>query len=87
VTTWAAVHAGDVVLGYDHDEWLVVRVDHDGVFTVTVRNRAGHRTTARPDPSIPVTIVRRADHSDSERAFAVLAEAFPGLELLQENAP
>jgi hypothetical protein len=81
VTTWAAVHAGDIVLGHDGQEWGVLAVSSPAV-TLT---RYGRTVAGRPDPADPVVITRPADHAATATAVDVLIAAGFVPEIISES--
>lgn len=85
MTTWDDVHAGSVVLGHDGLVYGVAHVERDlpgGPGIVLVRH--GQRLQAQPPPGTPITVVQAADVSEEARAFAVLAQAGLGPEVVRE---
>jgi hypothetical protein len=86
VDTWGSLHAGDIVLGADGQQWGVERLlrPTPGVVTVTAIRHGDHATASMHD-DLPVTVVRRADTSEEYRAAAVLLAAGLTPEVVSER--
>lgn len=72
--TWGSLHAGDVVLGSDGQEWGVEQVDDIGGLVVGLV-RHGERVTGYPDADAPVTVVSRCDTAAEQAAWQALNDA------------
>ena len=87
--TYETVHAGDVVLGGDGQEWGVEEIERrpgDLVSPIRVTlTRFGQRATGYPPAGTPVTVLSRADTIEEARAYAVLQKAFGDIELVGET--
>lgn len=78
--TYETVHAGDVILGHDGQEWGVAAIG-GGAVTLT---RFGQTVTGYPPGGTPVTVLSRADTIEEARAFAVLQQSFGDVEVVGE---
>jgi hypothetical protein len=86
MSVWRDVHAGDIVLGHDGQEWGVLNVEHfrpaaggypSYPLTITL-TRYGRTIAGQPDPSAPVIITQSADHTIEYAAVQHLLDAgFP----------
>lgn len=85
--TYETLHAGDVVLGHDGQEWGVAGVfwmDGPGSQLAVALTRQGQTVTGYPPSGTPVTVLSRADTIEEARAYAALAASFGGVEVLGE---
>lgn len=90
MSTWRDVHAGDIVLGHDGQEWGVLGIEHDppsmldrtSAVTLT---RYGRTLTGRPPSVAPVIITQTADHSDTASAIDALLSVGFGVEIISES--
>lgn len=90
VSTWQGLHAGDVVVGADDEDWGVV-----GVFAVAAHGagaslavqlyRLGEQVTGYPPASGAVSVVHRADTRAEEAAWSVLDAAGAQPEVIKET--
>lgn len=83
--TYETVHAGDVILGHDGQEWGIEQIDHSGGMTVVTLVRFSERVTGQPPAGTPVTVLSRADTIEEARAFAVLQQSFGDVSLIGER--
>jgi hypothetical protein len=84
VSTYGALHAGDVVLGVDGNTWGVSEIVHSPAFYV-VLCRHGSVVRGTPAPGDSVTVVQRSDISAEYAAAGVLIAGFGAVELLGER--
>jgi hypothetical protein len=87
--TWGSLHAGDVVLGNDGQEWGVEATRRTALFvsghvTITLV-RHGMRATAGVAAHLPVVVVRRADTSEEYRAAGALLAGGLTPEVIEER--
>lgn len=82
--TYETVHAGDVVLGADGQEWGVVAISRIGGQLAVALTRFGQTVTGYPPSGTPVTVLSRADTIEEARAYEVLAASFGDVEVLGE---
>lgn len=82
--TYETVHAGDVVLGADGQEWGVVAISRVGGQLAVALTRFGQTVTGYPPSGTPVTVLSRADTIEEARAYEVLAASFGDVEVLGE---
>jgi len=82
--TYETVHAGDVVLGHDGQEWGVKSIVREPTFSVTL-TRFGQEIMGYPLPNTPVTVLSRADTIEEARAFAALQASFGDVSLIGET--
>ena len=86
MSTWEDAHAGCLVLGHDGVLYRVTsHAPHPAGPIVTLRGAAGTVGPAQPPPNTPITIVETADMSAEAEAFATLAGAGLGPELIGET--
>ena len=78
--TYETVHAGDVVLGHDGQEWGVAAIGGGAVTLV----RFGEQVTGYPPGGTPVTVLSRADTIEEARAYDVLRASYGDVEVLGE---
>lgn len=83
--TWDDVHAGDVVLGHDGQEWGVESIAPHPAGPVITIVRHGQRLVAQPPPGTPITRLAEADVSAEAHAFATLTAAGLGPVVLWES--
>lgn len=85
--TWEQVHAGDIVRGYDGQNWGVVAITlGDPAGPVITLHRLGTTVgPAQPAPGTPIVIVERANTADEAAAHAVLAAAGLGPQVIHEE--
>lgn len=89
MAVWEDAHAGSVVLGHDGTTYRVVEFVRDprGPIVTLQSLATGARVgPAQPPPGTPITIMQQADMDAEARAFATLADAGLGPELLRETA-
>jgi hypothetical protein len=85
VSTYGALHAGDVVLGVDDGlPWKVAQVIKVGALEI-VLTRPDVEVKGCPPPDAPVTVVQRSDISAEYAAAGVLIAGFGAVELLGER--
>lgn len=82
--TYETVHAGDVVLGADGQEWGVVAISRIGGQLAVALTRFGQTVTGYPPTGTPVTVLSRADTIEEARAYEVLRTSFGDVEVLGE---
>lgn len=87
MSTWDDVHAGAIVLGHDGLSYGVEEISHDSPYgPVIVLTRHGVRVgPAQPPPGTPITILENPAMPAEAAAFAVLAEAGLGPQLIRES--
>lgn len=81
--TYETVHAGDVILGHDGQEWGVAQVWREPQLTVILK-RFEQEVTGYPPAGTPVTVLSRADTIEEARAYEVLRASFGDVEVLGE---
>ena len=82
--TYETLHAGDVILGADGQEWGVVAISRIGGQLAVALTRYGQTVTGYPPPGTEVTVLSRADTIEEARAYAALAASFGEIEVLGE---
>lgn len=86
-STWAALHAGDVIVGADGDTWGVVLTSQAtifGPFVITLY-RLGREVIGYPPADGVVTVVQRADTRAERAAWSVLSDAGIEAEIIGET--
>jgi hypothetical protein len=78
------VHAGDIVLGHDGQEWGVAEIQHAPHLAVTLV-RHGARITGYPPAGTPITVITPADFSAEAHAWQALDAAGLQPEILGEK--
>lgn len=79
--TYETLHAGDVILDGDGQEWGVAAVG-GGAVTLT---RFGQAVTGYPPAGTPVTVLSRANTIEEARAYEVLAASFGEVTVMEET--
>lgn len=85
-STWATVHAGDVILGHDGAAWFVAEIDREaarGAWRVVVQ-LGDEAVVGYPTPWTPVFVVRRSDTAPEMHAAGALL-ALGGVEIRSER--
>lgn len=83
--TYETLHAGDVILGADGQEWGVVAISHIGGQVAVALTRHGRTVTGYPPGGTPVTVLSRADTIEEARAYEVLAASFGEVTVMEET--
>lgn len=82
-STWGALHAGDTIVGADGEAWGVLGTLSEP-FAIALY-RLGRTVIGYPDPSGPVSVIRRADTDTEARAWGVLSGAGFAPEVIRES--
>jgi len=86
--TYEAAHVGDVVRGFDGNDWRVVDKGTDprlGMFVTLAKvSDPACRVTGYPPADTRVTFVARGDHSAEHAAAGALIAAFGSVDLIRE---